>query len=119
VRFGDPPRGPGWFDPAQIQQAVLNVVKNAEEAGGEPSTVELGVEATPDGGTRIVVSDRGKGMTDEVLRNALVPFFSTKEKGTGLGLALCREILAAHGGKVALQSRPGEGTVVTCWLPPR
>jgi nitrogen fixation/metabolism regulation signal transduction histidine kinase len=119
VRFADPPRAPGWFDPAQIQQAVLNVVKNAEEAGGEPATVELGVESTPDGGTKIFVSDRGKGMTDEVLRNALVPFFSTKETGTGLGLALCREIVEAHQGKLRIARREGGGMVVSCWLPGR
>jgi nitrogen fixation/metabolism regulation signal transduction histidine kinase len=119
VRVGDPPRGPGWFDPAQMQQALLNVVKNAEEAGGAPATVELGVESTQDGGTRISVADRGKGMTDEVLKNALVPFFSTKEKGTGLGLALCREIVEAHQGKLRIARREGGGMVVSCWVPGR
>jgi nitrogen fixation/metabolism regulation signal transduction histidine kinase len=119
VRVGAAPAAPGWFDPAQMQQAVLNIVKNAEEAGGEPSTVELGIEATPDGGARIFVADRGKGMTDEVLKNALVPFFSTKEKGTGLGLALCREIVEAHQGKLRLARRDGGGMVVSCWLPGR
>jgi two-component system, NtrC family, nitrogen regulation sensor histidine kinase NtrY len=118
VRFADPPKAPGWFDPAQMQQALLNVVKNAEEAGGEPATVELGIESQ-DGGTRIFVSDRGKGMTDEVLKNALVPFFSTKEKGTGLGLALCREIVEAHRGKLRIARREGGGIVVSCWLPGR
>jgi signal transduction histidine kinase len=56
-------------------------------------------------------------MTDEVLRSALVPFFSTKEKGTGLGLALCREIVEAHRGKLRLSRREGGGLEVTCWLP--
>jgi nitrogen fixation/metabolism regulation signal transduction histidine kinase len=117
VRFAEPPTRPGWFDPAQMQQALLNVIKNAEEAGGEAATVELGLESTDDGGTRIVVSDRGTGMTDEVLKNALVPFFSTKEKGTGLGLALCREIVEAHHGKLRIARRDGGGMVVSYWLP--
>ncbi len=51
------------------------------------------------------------------MKKALLPFYSTKRTGTGLGLPLCREILEAHGGKLSLQERPGGGTIVTCWLP--
>jgi signal transduction histidine kinase len=58
-------------------------------------------------------------MTDEVLKNALLPFFSTKEKGTGLGLALCREIVEAHRGKLRVARREGGGIVVSLWLPSR
>jgi signal transduction histidine kinase len=58
-------------------------------------------------------------MTDDVLKHALLPFFSTKEKGTGLGLALCREIVDAHRGKLRLARRDGGGIAVTCWLPGR
>jgi signal transduction histidine kinase len=58
-------------------------------------------------------------MDDETMRKALLPFYSTKERGTGLGLPLCREIVEGHGGKLTLQSREGGGTVVTCWLPAR
>src|SRR5262249_31950489 len=119
VKVGLPPSGPGWFDTAQIQQVLVNVIKNADEAGGDPASVELGFEPTDDGGTRIFVADRGKGMTDDVLHNALVPFFSTKEKGTGLGLALCREIVEAHKGKLRIARRDGGGIVVSCWLPGR
>jgi len=56
-------------------------------------------------------------MDEETLRKALLPFYSTKRTGSGLGLPLCREIVEAHGGKLSLQSEPGGGTVVTCWLP--
>jgi two-component system nitrogen regulation sensor histidine kinase NtrY len=63
------------------------------------------------------VTDRGSGMSDEVLKNALLPFFSTKEKGTGLGLALCREIVEAHRGKLRLSRRAQGGMEITCWLP--
>ena len=64
------------------------------------------------------VSDRGRGMDEETMKRALLPFFTSKPAGTGLGLPLCNEILEAHGGRLSLQSRPGGGTVVTCWLPP-
>jgi len=116
---GTLPAHPGWFDPAQLRQVLVNLFKNAIEASdGEPD-VGLRVETAPNGGTWIQVSDHGRGMDDDTIRQALLPFYSTKPEGSGLGLALCREILEAHGGKIALQARDGGGTVVTCWLPPR
>jgi signal transduction histidine kinase len=117
---GAPPALPGVFDPAQIRQVLVNLIKNAVEASeGQAADVGVRVESTREGGTWIQVSDRGRGMDEETMRQALLPFYSTKPEGSGLGLALCREILEAHGGRISLQSRPGEGTVVTCWLPPR
>jgi two-component system nitrogen regulation sensor histidine kinase NtrY len=114
------PAAPGWFDPSQLRQVLVNLFKNAVEAGnGGSAEVGLRVEAAPAGGTWIQVSDKGRGMDEETMRQALLPFYSTKPEGSGLGLALCREILEAHGGKISLQSQPGQGTVVTCWLPPR
>ena len=53
------------------------------------------------------VLDRGAGMSEEVLRNALLPFYSTKPSGAGLGLTLCREVIEAHGGRISLANRPG------------
>jgi nitrogen fixation/metabolism regulation signal transduction histidine kinase len=117
VRVGAAPPGDGWFDAAQMQQTLINLLKNASEAGPDEPHVELTVEVTADGASTITVADRGSGMSDEVLRNALVPFFSTKEKGTGLGLALCREIVEAHRGKLRLARRAGGGMEITCWLP--
>jgi nitrogen fixation/metabolism regulation signal transduction histidine kinase len=109
----------GWFDPAQLEQVVLNLLKNAEESGSPREAVELEVFAREDGGFDVVVRDRGPGMSREVLGSALLPFYSTKERGTGLGLALCREIVESHGGKIRLQNRDGGGLVVTCALPPK
>ena len=61
--------------------------------------------------------DRGAGMPDDVLANALLPFYSTKPEGTGLGLTLCREIVEAHGGRMSLANRAEGGLVVTICLP--
>jgi nitrogen fixation/metabolism regulation signal transduction histidine kinase len=113
---GTPDRD-GFFDAGQIQQVLINLLKNAREAGSAPLETELSVETEPDGAATLTVSDRGSGMSDDVLKNALLPFFSTKEKGTGLGLALCREIVEAHRGKLRLARREGGGLVVSCTLP--
>jgi len=56
-------------------------------------------------------------MDAETMKNALVPFYSSKRDGSGLGLPLCTEILSAHGGALRLERRPGGGTVVTCAIP--
>ncbi|HXK17813.1 MAG TPA: ATP-binding protein [Polyangiaceae bacterium] len=114
---GEPPPADGFFDAAQLQQTLINLLKNAHEASADGSAVELSAETAPDGASTITVADRGSGMTDDVLKSALVPFFSTKEKGTGLGLALCREIVEAHRGKLRLARRDGGGMEITCWLP--
>jgi len=119
AKVGEPPAQDGFFDSGQLQQTLINLLKNAHEASAEGSAVELSAEMAPDGASTITVADRGSGMSDEVLRNALVPFFSTKEKGTGLGLALCREIVEAHRGKLRLSRRDGGGMEITCWLPGR
>ncbi|MFH7519014.1 ATP-binding protein, partial [Pseudomonas syringae group genomosp. 7] len=66
---------------------------------------------------RLDVLDRGKGMNEQVLQNALMPFYSTKRNGTGLGLALTREIVEAHGGRVSLQNR-GDGVLCVSILLP-
>ncbi len=113
------PSGAGWFDPAQIQQVLINLVKNAHEAGGPRDAVVIEVEAAPEGGVRFAVLDRGPGMSDEVMGNALVPAFTTKENGSGMGLTLCREIVEAHDGRLRIGRREGKGTVVSFWLPSR
>jgi len=103
-------------DRAQMQQVLINLVKNAHESGSAPTEIVVAVQRNHDG-IVVRVSDRGAGMTDEVLRHALVPFYTTKPAGSGLGLALCNEIIEAHGGRLRLQATAGQGTIVTCWLP--
>ena len=106
----------GRFDQAQLEQALLNLLRNAHESGSAPEQVALAVRRTGEG-WRIDVVDRGTGMNDAVLANALLPFYSTKRNGTGLGLALAREIAEAHGGRVALLNRDGGGLCVSLVIP--
>ena len=104
------------FDTAQIEQALINLLKNARESGADPASIELAISAVPQGFS-IEVRDRGPGFSATALENALLPFYSTKESGTGLGLTLCREIVEAHGGRLRIANRGAGGATVMLWIP--
>jgi nitrogen fixation/metabolism regulation signal transduction histidine kinase len=116
VMPGELPEQPASLDPGQMQNVMVNLLKNALESGSAPDQVRVTVEQLATGHV-IEVRDAGAGMSEEVLKQVLVPFYSTKKSGTGLGLPLCREIVEAHGGRLSIESQPGRGTTVRCFLP--
>jgi len=99
---------------AEVAQVVFQLVKNAIEASepGRPIDVEARLEG---GGVRVAVRDRGRGIAAENMRRVFDPFYTTKQTGigSGLGLSIARAIVEAHGGRLKLESRVGEGTVAS------
>jgi two-component system, NtrC family, nitrogen regulation sensor histidine kinase NtrY len=106
----------GFFDPTQIQQVLINLLKNAEESGGPATEIRMQVEVRNEA-LVLTVLDRGIGMDEETMRKALLPFHSFKKAGSGLGLSLCSEIVEAHGGRLHLARRAEGGLAVSVWLP--
>jgi len=103
-------------DPDQLRQVLWNLVLNAVEA--EPADGPVVVRAEEaDGQVRIEVQDSGPGMPSEVIERAFEPFYTTKPKGTGLGLATVHQVVEAHGGSLEISSRDGHGTCVSLLLP--
>lgn len=103
-------------DPTQFEQVLINLLKNAHESGSAPEAITLAIEQYPMT-TQFIVSDHGGGITDEVMQSALLPFYSTKKTGSGLGLPLCREIVEAHGGRLSLVNVEDAGLQVVISLP--
>ena len=115
---GDIPDNDCYADRVQLEQLLINLLKNAFESGSETEQIKVKIEAKSNG-TLLSVSDAGKGMSEAVMANALVPFYSTKASGSGLGLALCREIAEAHHGQLSLHNRGvgHTGLVVQVFIP--
>ncbi len=128
----DPDLWPAEIEEAQIRQVLANVVLNAREAmpgGGvinvSARNVVLDAEQAGEGaaGEQVcfAVTDRGPGIPPESRGKVFDPYFSTKprgfQKGMGLGLTICHAILRQHGGQILVDSRPGGGTSVFCYLP--
>ena len=97
-------------------RAAVNLVRNAVEAAPVASEVEVAAR-TSDGEAVIEVRDRGAGLAPDARSSLFRPFFTTKEKGTGLGLALAKKVADAHGGTLALDERAGGGTVARLAVP--
>jgi two-component system sensor histidine kinase PilS (NtrC family) len=111
-------------DPAQIRQVVWNLLRNAAEAMPEQGEIRVTLRRGEDSGAppgstyaEFVVADSGKGMTREEQERLFEPFFSTKTRGTGLGLATVHRIVLEHGGQILVDSAPGRGTRMSIRLP--
>lgn len=108
-------RVPG--DSRRLRQAFLNVLANGVEAMPGGGHLSIAVEVRPGDSVEVAITDVGAGMEPEQVEEALKPFYSTKPLGTGLGLPLVARIVAAHGGGLAVESRPRRGTTVRITLP--
>jgi two-component system sporulation sensor kinase B len=105
------------IDYARMKQVILNIIKNAVEAC-TPNEGQVSTTAFKDSDSLyIYVKDNGTGMDKETLDNMLVPFYTTKEKGTGVGVSLSKEIIEAHGGNLSYTSSLGNGTICKITLP--
>ncbi len=105
-----------YADEGQLEQLLINLLLNAAQASDEGDVVGLYVTSTTEG-LRLTITDEGQGMDEEVVRQAFEPFYTTKARGTGLGLPICRKIVEAHGGVISIQSVPGLRTTVAVRLP--
>lgn len=103
-------------DRNQVKQMVLNILKNAMEAIPFGGTIDIRLDVE-NAFQRIRIHDNGEGMTDEVMRKIGEPFHTTKPDGNGLGMMIVRKIIASHKGRIAIESKVGEGTTVDMFLP--
>lgn len=100
-------------DRIQVQQVLLNLIRNAIEAMQDSHRRELTVATIKksEGVVEVCVADTGPGISPEIAAQLFQPFVTTKQRGMGVGLSICRTIVEAHGGKIWAESNPGEGTV--------
>lgn len=97
-----------------IEQVILNLVQNAIDAmrgaGREPRTLDVASSVATDGAVKVVIGDRGGGISPAVAEHLYTPFFTTKRDGLGLGLSICRSVVEMHGGRIWHDSNPEGGT---------
>ncbi len=103
-----------YADDKLIEQVLINLLKNAAESLKDSTNPIIKLESESKNGiVEIRVIDNGPGIPEEVIENIFIPFFTTKEKGSGIGLSLSRQIMHLHGGNIFVRSEPGKETVFT------
>ncbi len=105
------------LDPDRINQALLNLMLNAVQSMDQGGTLRVETGLAADGRAFVSVADQGPGMDAATVSRAFDPYFTTKAKGTGLGLTIVHNIVEAHGGEIRIDSEPGRGSVFTMLLP--
>lgn len=114
---GELPKSIWHADQSQLSQLLLNLLKNAHETGCSPEQITLSFSEHPKL-LQLCLQDQGGGIAADIMQQALLPFYTTKASGSGIGLTLCRDIIEAHGGDLLLQNQQG-GLRVTLTLPTR
>jgi len=107
-------------DVQQIKQVFINIILNAFQAMGGGGAITLGVESAlyqNQPCIAVSVADTGGGIAPALLDNIFNPFFTTKERGAGLGLAICNKIVMHHKGHIEVRNRAGEGAIFVVYLP--
>lgn len=101
------------IDTYLIEQVLINLILNAIDATADADNPEITVlaQASQKGSPRLIITDNGKGIPEEVQESIFIPFFTTKATGSGIGLSLCKQIMMLHQGKITLKSEEGEGSV--------
>jgi signal transduction histidine kinase len=105
------------FDAELMERVIINLLSNAAQASSKGSVVTVKTQLSGDGKAEIAVIDRGSGIERKNLENIFNPFFTTKSDGIGFGLAICAKIVDEHGGRIDVESVPGEGSVFRLQLP--
>jgi len=107
-----------FADKAQLARVLTNLIKNAQQAIPEGRPGQIGIQLCRQGGTAVIsVTDNGNGIPDEVQARVFQPNFTTKSSGMGLGLAMCKDIIEAAGGRIYFETRAGAGTDFFIELP--
>ncbi len=105
------------IDPVQIAQVLQNLIKNAVEAMPDGGTLRISTQPIDAGGVAVEVQDTGMGMSPETQKEMFTPYYTTKETGTGLGMAIVQRIITDHGGKISVTSTEGVGTTIRLEFP--
>lgn len=104
-------------DESQLVQVLTNLIKNAQYAISDSGVISVWGKRLAEEGVCIGVEDNGIGIAPEVMKEIFVPFFTTRDNGSGIGLSLARQIIRNHGGKIHVESQVGKGTKVEIGLP--
>ena len=105
-----------WVDSNKMERVFINLIQNAIDAMPEKGTLEIKSRQIGEE-VEFTFTDTGLGMTEHTKSKIFMPLFTTKAQGMGFGLAICKRIVEAHGGKIAVESMLGKGTTFTVSLP--
>lgn len=108
---------PVMVDPCKIERVFTNLITNSLDAMPEGGTLQIDSKKLKGGYVRLDFCDSGVGFSEKAIANLWVPFFTTKAKGMGIGLSICKRIVDAHGGKIEVESKVGKGTCFSVYLP--